>query len=471
MEKYICFLVIIRVIYLKQMFINSLKTHSLLSNVLIFLIGIFLAASCGIQDSSPASYTPIVTSQIITPSAQISNTATPNDHPSTLDKWDLWVGSTQLRGANIWQRIVIPDLDGAEFLGSNYVGPPYTQEDFNRLASLGANYVNISGPGLFTEEPPYQLDLQVQAHLDQLLNMIQKADLFAVITFRTGPGRSDFTFYRDGAGDWFDPGLLREWVWTDLTAQDAWVEMWSYTASRYQGHPVVVGYDLMCEPNAAGIHGIWEPEDFYRDYAGTTLDWNQLYPKITLAIREVDLETPILIGGMGWSSVRWLGHLEPTGDSRTVYIVHQYEPQQEYTHQENHSPQNSYPGEFDLDWDGIPDSFNQIWLDNYLFAIDEFQDEWGMPVAVNEYGIVRWVPGGAKFLDDQLALFEERGLNHAIWMWDPYWEPWTSDVNAMNYRFGVKPGAKIEQMPNVLMDIIQKYWNLNTIRPSDFYPR
>lgn len=91
-----------------------------------------------------------------------------------------------------------------------------------------------------------------------------------------------------------------------------------------------------------------------------------------------------------------------------------------------------------------------------------------MPIAVNEYGIVRWVPGGAKFLDDQLTLFEERGLNHAIWMWDPHWEPWTSEVNFMNYRFGQNPGNQTEQMPNPLLDVIRKYWNLNTIRPSDF---
>jgi hypothetical protein len=34
----------------------------------------------------------------------------------------------------------------------------------------------------------------VQAHLDDLLDMIARADMFAVITARTGPGRSDFTF-------------------------------------------------------------------------------------------------------------------------------------------------------------------------------------------------------------------------------------------------------------------------------------
>jgi len=129
-------------------------------------------------------------------------------NPSQLDKITLWQGETQLRGANIWQRVIVPDLDGPEFLGSSHIGPPYTQADFDLLASLGANYVNISGPGLFTEIPPYGVDLEVQANLDNLLEMIRKADMFAVITFRTGPGRSDFTFYSEGAGDWFGQELL-----------------------------------------------------------------------------------------------------------------------------------------------------------------------------------------------------------------------------------------------------------------------
>jgi len=104
------------------------------------------------------------------------------------------------------------------------------------------------------------LDEQVQANLDQMIEMVAQADLFVVITFRTGPGRSDFTFYRDGAGDWFDADLLIENVWTDQDAQDAWVEMWRYTAEHYRDNPVVVGYDLMCEPNSSGVaFEIYEP--------------------------------------------------------------------------------------------------------------------------------------------------------------------------------------------------------------------
>jgi len=383
------------------------------------------------------------------------------------DKWALWTGLTQLRGANIWQRVVVPDLDGPDFLGDGHVGPPYTQDDLSRLAALGANYVNISGPGLFTEQPPYTLDEQVQANLDNLLHMIAQADMFAVITFRTGPGRSDFTFYREGAGDWFDEDLLIEWVWGDQDAQDGWVEMWRYAAQRYKDNPIVVGYDLMCEPNSAGTQlEIWEPDEFYPAYAGTLYDWNQLYPRITSAIRQVDAETPILVGGMGWSAVRWLPYLEPTGDPRTVYMVHQYEPQMEYTHQEPPA-ENAYPGEFDLDWDGEPDPFGRGWLDEYLSTIGEFQDAHDVPVAVNEFGLMRWVPGASDFMDDQMGLFEQRGMNHALWVWDPYWEPWTEEVNAFNFRYGPDPNNDSD-VESDLQDVILKYWGRNTAHPSDF---
>jgi hypothetical protein len=132
-------------------------------------------------------------------------------------------------------------------------------------------------------------------------------------------------------------------------------------------------------------------------------------------------------------------------------------------------PLNSYPGKFDLDWDGMPDKFDRDWLVHYLDAVNDFRKERGAIVAVNEYGIVRWVPGAAEYLDDQMALFEEMGINYAIWMWDPAWIPWTDEVNAMNYRFGVDPKIRSDQMPNPLMDVLQKYWENNNIHPSDYY--
>jgi len=398
----------------------------------------------------------------------IAGTASPAP-PADLDKWPLWVNGTQLRGANIWQRIRVPELDGGELLGGGYIGPPYTQADFDRLALSGANYVNLSIPGIFTERPPYVLDEQAQAHLDHLIEMAAQADLFVVITFRTGPGRSDFTFYRDGAGVWFDPELLIETVWTDQGAQEAWAEMWRHTAERYRDNPVVVAYDLMCEPNADDVAlGIYDPREFYPRYAGTLYDWNQFYPRLVRAIREMDTETPILVSGMGWGSVPWLSYLQTVDDERVVYAVHQYGPFP-YTHQQ--PGQNyAYPGTFDLNWDDQPERFDHAWLMDYLAPIEQFQRSYGVPMAVNEFGVVRWAPNAADFMRDEIDFFEQQGMNHALWVWEPRWEPWYLCCGReMYYPFGPDPN-NFSEVENDLWQVVLDAWARNTVRPSQFLP-
>ena len=404
----------------------------------------------------------------------MTNTAVPPASITTTDfeKWSLWTDGTQLRGANIYQRRLYPELDGSEFMGSGPVGPPYTQVDFDRLAEMGANYVNISHPGLFNERPPYEVDETIQANLDNLLTMITQADLFAVISFRTGPERSEFTFFWDEVGDWFDESYLNDGVWQNQAAQNGWVEMWRYTAKRYRDNHIVVGYDLMVEPNAneVGSHAvddlldIWEPDEFYAEYGGTLYDWNQLYPRITEGIRAIDPDTPILIGGMGYSAVAWLPYLQPTGDSRTIYMVHQYEPIQ-YTHQWWEEPTCPYPSKCDLDWDGRVDPFGQDQLDDYLTIVDDYKDTHNVPVAVNEFGAARWAPGAAAYMADQMEQFEARGMNHALWLWDPAWQPWVEEVNYFNFRLGPDPHNHNDVAQTDLIDVLRENWGRNQIRP------
>ena len=388
------------------------------------------------------------------------------------DKWSLWTGeSTQLRGANVHQWRVYPELVGIEEIGPGPVGPPLTQGDFDHLAAMGANYVNFSVPGVYTIRPPYKLDLGVLENMDALLEMAANAHLYAVISFRTGPGRTEFTFFWDEVGDWFDESYLNDSVWGDQAAQDAWVEMWRVTAEHYRDNPIVVGYDLMVEPNAneVGTHvlydnlDIWDPQEFLDQFGGTLYDWGQLYPRISDAIREVDIETPIIIGGMGYSAVNWLPYVVPTGDPRTVYAVHQYMPHV-YTHQSPDAPY-SYPGNYDLDWDGLDDEFNRAWLDNWLATVDAFKAEYGVPVVVNEFGGSRWDPDLARFMDDEMSLFEARGLNYAFWEWSSSWEPFVSDVDAFNIRHGPDPDTHVDVETSALLEVIRKYWELNTVRP------
>ena len=93
-----------------------------------------LVLACGSEkatDSIPVVTTSVVGHEIIPPP--------PVHSPMPGDKWALWVGGTQLRGANIYQRRTYPELDGPEFMGDGPVGPPYTQGDFDLMAAMGAN--------------------------------------------------------------------------------------------------------------------------------------------------------------------------------------------------------------------------------------------------------------------------------------------------------------------------------------------
>ena len=380
-------------------------------------------------------------------------------------KWDLWAsGETLLRGANIWQALVVPELDGPDFKGSGPVGPPYDQNDFDRLAAFGANYVTLSGPGLFTETPPFEPDLAVVAYIDELLQRISDAGLFVTIAFRTGPGRSEFSLCC-GGDSYFD-GHFNDSLWEDPLAQDAWVEMWRYTAERYADNPNVVGYKLMVEPNAEAIFfDLYEPDEFYPEYAGTLYDWNQLYPRIVQGIREVDSQTPILVGGMGFSAIQWLPYLEPVDDPFIVYVAHQYAPFDEYTHQPPDG-RNEYPGKFDLDYDGSPDEFNREWLDRLLSPLDQYAAANSAPVAVDEFGLNRWVPGAAVYMDDLIDLLEQRGINHSLWEWQTSWPEFRLEVHDMDFRFGPDPDGRSET-ENELLETITNSWSRNTIRPSN----
>jgi cysteinyl-tRNA synthetase len=420
----------------------------------------------------PPESTPVESSH--TPESTPPESTPPESILKSVHKIDLWDVKTgpHLRGANIHQRRVYPELDGSEFMGQNPVGTPFTQKDFDELAALGCNYVNISHPGLFTESPPYTIDKDIQNNLDTLLTMIAKADMFAVISFRTGPGRSEFTFVLEDLGDWFDQTYLNDSVWQDQKAQAAWVTMWEYTAQRYKDNVIVAGYDLMVEPNSneTGSHylydplDIWDPEEFYDEYAGTLYDWNQLYPEIIDSIRKIDPHTPILVGGNGYSALEWLPYLNVVDDDFIVYTAHQYAPFQ-YTHQWQNT--YTYPGRIDTDWDGQTEDFDRKWLENKLVIIDQVIAQYQVPVAINEYGVVRWVPGAAEFMDDSMDLFEQKGVNYALWEWRT-WEPYTQEVNAFNFLFGPDPDTH-NLVPNDLRDVIIKYWELNTVRPSTFY--
>jgi hypothetical protein len=242
--------------------------------------------------------------------------------------------------------------------------------------------------------------------------------------------------------------------------------MWRYTAEHYRDNPYVVGYKLMVEPNVAGIlFDMWEPEEFYRRHGGTLYDWNQLYPRIVEAIREVDPDTPILVNAEGFSAIEWLPYLVPLDQPGIVYIAHQYHPYEQYTNQEP-GLENEYPGYYDVDYDGARDHFDRAWLEELLSTLDAYSAEYGVPVGVDEFGVVRYAPNAAGYMDDLMGYFEQRGINYSLWEWSTSWEAFVEEVNHFNFRYGTDVNSR-QDTPSDLQDVILSYWGLNLLRPSN----
>ncbi len=377
------------------------------------------------------------------------------------DELGLWTADSALRGANLYQDTVEPENEPTE--GPGPVGPPYTLDDFQALADAGANLVQLSHPGLFTVEPPYELDGAVQENLDRLIRYAERADLFVAIAFRTGPGRSESAII----GDENDGSALEESIWTDAAAQDAWVDMMRYTAQRYADNEVVVGYDPMVEPNSTDVFAGGDIKAFQAKYGGQLPDWNQLAARITAAVREVDGKTPLLIGGNQYSAVAALPYLEPTGDDRTVYTVHHYDPFG-YTHQEDGPEQgNAYPGyELDPAAGEGEGTLKRRYLEAKADKIAAFADKHGVPVAVTEFGVTRWNAGAARFLADQMDVFSDHGFSWALWEWDTSFEPTLQNYNAFDYKAGPDPD-QVERVDNKLLAAIEARWAGDSARPSN----
>jgi aryl-phospho-beta-D-glucosidase BglC (GH1 family) len=187
--------------------------------------------------------------------------------------------TVRLRGANVYQQ---------EDSGHPWY-PRLVEDDLKGLAKAGANYVNLSVPGPYNVVPPYGRSGAFADRLDEIVRWAEAAGLHVVLSFRTGPGHSEFDITNQG------PEAHSRELFTDSRAQAAFIRMWQEVARRYANRPLVVGYDLLVEPHADLKPGT--PEEPFRK------TWADLAQRPVDAIRKIDEKTPILISPSQYGSV------------------------------------------------------------------------------------------------------------------------------------------------------------------------
>jgi hypothetical protein len=108
------------------------------------------------------------------------------------------------------------------------------------------------------------LEEEVLGELKRLVKRYREANLFVVVSFRTGPGRNESVF-----GGETEPAVTD--LWTSEPARKAWVEMWKRASAELRGESNVVGYDLMVEPvlepeKVKGPGGVEDPAESAKRY-------------------------------------------------------------------------------------------------------------------------------------------------------------------------------------------------------------
>jgi hypothetical protein len=164
--------------------------------------------------------------------------------------------------------------------------------------------------------------------------------------------------------------------------RDYFTDVWRRLASQFAGDPNVAGYGLMNEP----------PADMP--------DWPRTVQEVIDAIRTVDFDTPIVVGGVGaghaWEWFQRNGNLAALTDpnKRLVFEAHQY-PDQDSSGT-FHRPLEEALGQ---DWVRTladPLNFHTALVGNFLAWISDNRrgiiGETGIPSGMMWLGGIKWGP-------------------------------------------------------------------------------
>lgn len=183
----------------------------------------------------------------------------------------------------------------------NYV----TRRDLQFLRDAGFNTVRVAidyriltpedHPGIWLEEG--------FALLDRLVADCRDLGLFVILDMHGAPGGQN--------GENIDNGWAFPWLFESEESQTRTAEVWKRLAERYRDEPAVLGYELLNEPIP-----------HFPEYAYLNERLEPVYRRITAAIREVDPDHIIILGGAQWNTNFEV--FGPPFAENLVYAFHRY---------------------------------------------------------------------------------------------------------------------------------------------------
>jgi hypothetical protein len=334
-----------------------------------------------------------------------------------VDKIDFWDTVPQ-RGSNFMNEIPTEDwFKGAKEVNIKWVRLVYDKWETEAQDFLLGNADNYQGL--------IQKDLSL---LKQVLLWAEVYGLKVVITPLSLPGCR----WSQNNNNQYDSR-----IWNDYQYQEAAFRFWADLARELKNYNCIVAYDILNEPYPEIETGIKEQTmvgnadrflTWYTQYKNTPRDLYSFYAKMIQTIRQIDLNTPIMVeSGFYAQPSAYCEFPSKFADDNVLYSVHMYEPY-EFTSNGNfkNGAKYSYPGNIQFGdgtvlWnrDTIFKYFEPFenWIKNHNISLNR--------VVVSEFGCMRRNPGAEKYLEDIISTLENKKYHWAFYAfredgWDGY---------------------------------------------------
>lgn len=186
----------------------------------------------------------------------------------------------------------------------NYV----TKADIDFIAQQGANTIRLPfNYKLFTDEDYMGLTGPKDGfeRIDSVVSWCKANGLYLILDMHDCPGGQ--------TGDNIDDGHGYPWLFESEKSQQLFCKIWQQIAFRYRQETTILGYELMNEPIAHYFENRYE---LYKQL-------QPLYKKTVEAIRKVDENHIILLGGAHWNSFFWMLD-DASYDDKLMYTCHRY---------------------------------------------------------------------------------------------------------------------------------------------------
>jgi endoglucanase len=199
--------------------------------------------------------------------------------------------------------------DGAAKFWAKFRDVYIAKDDINFIKKIGFNTVRVPLDWrLFAEpgdsvEASDRLDGEGWALLDRLVQWCHAAGLRVIVDLHAAPGGQTGVNHDNGPGfplTFYVPQYRR------MT-----IAMWQKIAAHYRDETAVLGYDLLNEPISP-----------YSDVAYLNPRLEPLYRDIVAAIRSVDRNHAVLLGGAQWNT-NFAVFDEPF-DGNAIYTYHKF---------------------------------------------------------------------------------------------------------------------------------------------------